>query len=150
MKSWTKIVIAIAGFFIVVGIVIVTWAVVTLYQLTQTVDTFISMWVATQSTNEPAVIIPELSVPERITIVAVNMDYRNAETLIALAKCESNLDPEIVSSNGLWRGLYQADRNFIPYGTCAFDVECSTQKTIEALNRGESWRWPACWKVIHS
>lgn len=67
---------------------------------------------------------------------------------IEFALCESSMDPQ-ADSNEPYLGLYQWDPRYIPGGEgCALDVQCSTEATIQALDRGENWRWPSCLKDV--
>lgn len=69
-----------------------------------------------------------------------------SKQLVALAKCESTWSPKEISPNGKYFGLYQWRPQDIPGGAqCALDISCSTIATIDAINNGETWRWPTCW-----
>lgn len=70
----------------------------------------------------------------------------DADQMVALAKCESTWRPKQISPNGKYFGLYQWRPQDIPGGAqCALDISCSTIATIDAINKGEAWRWPTCW-----
>jgi len=88
-----------------------------------------------------------LSVEEQIREIAKVSD--KGDFLVSLAKCESGLDPNIHGgSMQCFHGLYQWNlcENGLPEldHECVHDIECSTLLTMEALDRGEQWRWPSC------
>ena len=89
----------------------------------------------------------ELPVDQLIIKVANERGYDDPSVLVRLADCESNLNPAAVGGDlDSFRGLYQWNKRSNPNITdeCAFDVRCSTEVTVTALERGESWRWPNC------
>lgn len=110
-------------------------------------------WVDTQEPfSEPSIYeltkpapIQELSITEQIQAIADNHNFP-ADTLLAIAECESGLDLDAVGgSYNCFIGLYQYNicLTDMPV-SCAANLECSTIATIEALQKGEGWRWPAC------
>lgn len=123
------------------------------YQTTaQTIKTFIAPphvdvqgGVEWEPTELDVVSYTEAKVDERITQVAIEYDYP-ADELIALAIFESELNPdEIGGDYDCFHGLYQwnlCSTDWITHD-CSLDVECSTIKTIESLQKGEQWRWPS-------
>jgi len=60
----------------------------------------------------------------------------DADYLVALAKCESTLDPLARGDSGQSRGLFQLHNGYHPEVTddCAFDIRCSTEWTIDHLD----------------
>lgn len=71
----------------------------------------------------------------------------SADLLINLAICESTLNPDRIGGLAdCFIGLYQWNMCAGVKITeeCARDIECSTIATIDALQKGEYWRWPYC------
>jgi hypothetical protein len=73
-----------------------------------------------------------------------------ADTLIALADCESDFRPDVrgvVDKRD--RGLYQINSYWHPEVSdeCAFSVACSTKFTADMIRDGQGWQW-ACWDLI--
>lgn len=93
----------------------------------------------------------------QIRAIADEVNFRWPDYLVNLAMCESQLRPDAVNIYGnnpatsKDRGLFQ----FNSYhqarvsDECAFDIRCSTLKTIEMINRGDQHLW-ACNKIVLS
>jgi len=90
---------------------------------------------------------PVLSVEEIIRSVAVNDNL-----LVAIAKCESSLNPAAVGKvNPGDRGLFQINREYHPdvADSCAFDAECSARWADAQVSAGRLWLWNpsrSCWE----
>jgi len=81
----------------------------------------------------------------RIREVARDKNF-DGEFLIKLAICESTLRPDAVGGRSdCFIGLYQWNICYTDITKeCAFDLICSTEATIKALQNNEQWRWPDC------
>ena len=95
-----------------------------------------------------SVICPDEAIDQQIKNIANKHNY-SVDELIALATCESNLNPDAVGGEiGCFHGLYQwnlcANGSSWMSNECAHDINCSTIETINALNKGEQWRWLNC------
>ena len=81
--------------------------------------------------------------------VAKSMNYTNTAYLLALADCESSLDPQNSNSRGnkpkgsVDRGLFMFNSYWRKdvSNACAYDVTCATKKTIEHLKKGRAREW---------
>lgn len=91
--------------------------------------------------------------------VAEEMGFEEAENLVKIAKCESNLKPECFivnhpacvnpTNNSFDRGQFQISRRWHPSinDECAFDSECSIKAAIE-IQRKSGWDAWACNYVL--
>lgn len=95
------------------------------------------------------------TVKEKISYIADEKGFADKAYLLALSDCESKFRPDAVNSRGnspagsTDRGLFMFNdywQKKIP-DSCAFDLRCATEKTIELLKNGKSHLW-ACDKVI--
>jgi len=96
----------------------------------------------------------ELTVADRILVEANKADFKWKSYLLKLAYCESRFDEYATNMNGghsLDRGVFQWNKKYHPEisDECAFSVECSTKKTMEAINAGKQSMW-MCDKLISS
>jgi len=89
-----------------------------------------------------------LSVEAQIREIAKKENFKWPDYLVRLAKAESSLNPNAINKNKngtIDRGLFQWNDKLAPMGgisdECAFNVECSTIKTMEAINAGYQERW---------
>jgi hypothetical protein len=116
--------------------------------------------VALQAT--PSVVVKEVKlttnnpdVELQIRAIADELNFKWPDYLVRLAKCESSMNPKAVSNpnkNGsVDRGLFQWNSKMPPLSgvdeKCALDVDCSTRKTIEAINLGKQHHW-MCNKIV--
>lgn len=95
------------------------------------------------------------SVIDRIITIAKQEKYHDAAYLLALADCESSLDPSNKNTKGntprhsVDRGLFMFNsywqRNVS--NKCAFDLDCATRETIKRLKLGQYSLW-ACDRII--
>jgi len=94
----------------------------------------------------------DLSIKDQIRAIAKEEGYNKPDTLIALARCESSLNPNAVNDNRRESsyGLYQINLDAHPTVTKAQarDVDFSTRWTINQLKAGNGRIW-TCWKKIH-
>lgn len=89
---------------------------------------------------------PELTVAEQIGVIAQKEGF-SVDTLLNIGYCESQLNPEAIGGDdGCFHGIWQWNTcaTKIISVECAHNIECSTIATIDALKRGEQWRWPNC------
>lgn len=73
-----------------------------------------------------------------------------ADTLIALADCESDFRPDVRGVvDNRDRGLYQINSRWHPEVSddCAFDLVCATRWTAEMIRKGEGHQW-VCFNKI--
>jgi hypothetical protein len=94
----------------------------------------------------------DLTVAERIRIIAHKAGFQWPDYLVKLAYCESRFDPWAFNMNGghsLDRGLFQINQRYHPdvSSECAFDIECATTWTMEQINAGRQSMW-MCDKLI--
>lgn len=91
----------------------------------------------------------KVTVEDHIRAVAREMGYPE-NTIVALAKCESGLNPNAVGDHGKAHGLYQIWPKYHKDISLAdiYDVEASTRWTITQLRAGHQGWW-TCWKKIH-
>ena len=81
---------------------------------------------------------------EIISEVARQEDFNSKELLLAMAKAESSLDPDIRGRvDNRDRGLFQINSyyNNSVSDECAFDPWCATRWVIKELNNGNEWKW---------
>jgi hypothetical protein len=114
--------------------------------------------------NSPeAQILPKTSTPEatsksveqQIRDIAKEHNFKWPDYLVRLADCESKLNPLSVNdknNNPSWskdRGLFQFNSHWQSKisDECAFDIRCSTEKTMEYINAGRQHLW-ACNDII--
>ena len=85
---------------------------------------------------------------EQIRKIAIKNNF-NADYLIALAFCESSLNPYAVGDNGKSRGLFQIHKGYHPEITDeqAFSAEFSTQWVIDKINAGGINQWSCAEKI---
>ena len=104
------------------------------------------------------IIIPvkeNLTVEEQIRKIAKEENFKWADYLVRLAKCESKLNPMATNSKGnnpstsIDRGLFQYNSHWQSKvsDACAFDITCSTKTTIKMINEGKQNLW-ACNKLV--
>ena len=82
-----------------------------------------------------------MTVEEQIRAIAAEKNFKWADYLVRLADCESTLNPNAINDknrNGTidW-GLFQWNSKNPPIPItkeCAFDLRCSTERAIEAIN----------------
>ena len=165
MKTYLKIVSGLLAVTIALGLAVVSLGIYVLVQLNTLADEVLEHWPAGStievsdipSVNDPCLLrdvvcesemLDPLSVEKKIRSVAAEWGYENlADELVSIAKCESGLNPSAIGGElDSFRGLYQWNRISSPdiSDACTLDVECSTEMTINALRRGEQWRWPNC------
>jgi hypothetical protein len=97
----------------------------------------------TSTSTEPVV------VEAKIRRIAWEENYQDVEFLIALAKCESRLNPYAVNGRGNYpagsvdRGLYQASNHWQKgvSDAQAFDIDFATRWTIKKLKAGGKGLW---------
>lgn len=66
--------------------------------------------------------------------------------MVAIARCESTLNPNAVSSTGKYHGLFQYDQttwSAYGYGSI-YDPVAQSRTTAELLAAGQASRWPNC------
>lgn len=66
--------------------------------------------------------------------------------LLGIARCESTLNPNAVSSTGKYHGLFQYDQatwSAYGYGS-VYDPVAQSRTTAELLAAGHASRWPSC------
>ena len=97
---------------------------------------------------------------ETIRRVAGEMGFEEAENLVKIAKCESNLKPECEiinhpactnpTNNSFDRGAFQWSRKYHPEisDECAYNVACSTKKVIDHITSGGSWNTWVCASIV--
>lgn len=81
-----------------------------------------------------------------ISEVARQENFDNKDLVIAIARAESRLNPNVIGEiDHRDRGLFQINSHFNPgvSDSCAFDPWCSTRWTISELKAGHSWKWSA-------
>jgi len=90
----------------------------------------------------------------QIRAIADELNFEWPDYLVKLAKCESSMNPKAVSKpnrNGsVDRGLFQWNSKLPPLEIteeCSLDIDCSTRKTIEAINLGKQHHW-MCNKIV--
>jgi len=112
--------------------------------LAQTIEPRDSATIQTDNSQD------QLSRQERIIMIlneiARQENYDNPELVIAIAKAESRLNPDIRGeSDNRDRGLFQINSYFNADVTdeCAFDPVCSTKWVIGELKAGHAWKWNA-------
>lgn len=96
----------------------------------------------------------ELSVEEQIRQIAKEQGFSDEDYLVALANCESTLNPKAKRLNNdarktTDRGLYQIN-NFWHYEVsdeCAYDLRCATEWTIKRIKAGYQHEW-MCDKIV--
>ena len=98
---------------------------------------------------------------EQIRQIAKEHNFEWTDYLIRLAKCESQLKPECAipnhpdctnpKNNSYDRGWFQISRRWHPEisDECATDIRCSTEFTIEMINKGQQGQW-ACNDIVLS
>lgn len=120
----------------------------------------------TTSIVEPIIVSPKVVVKEvklitnkpdielQIRAIADEMGFKWTDYLVKLSNCESGLNPKAVSNqnrNGSRDyGLFQWNDKMPPLEItkdCAMDLDCSTRKTIEAINLGKQNHW-MCDKIV--
>ena len=99
------------------------------------------------------------SVEDIIRRVAEEENFQEVETLVKIAKCESNLKlecgelnhPSCVNptNNSYDRGIFQISRKWHPEvdDVQAFDFESATKEAIR-IQRRAGWEAWACWNII--
>lgn len=101
----------------------------------------------TENYDQPIkVLTQEEQMVQIISEVARQEGFANKELLIAMAKAESELNPNIRGrADSRDRGLYQINSYYNSHVTdeCAFDPWCSTRWTISELKAGHAWKWNA-------
>lgn len=112
----------------------------------ETIDSSVTL--VSFNTGHPGASEEAVNEPINDIIVRIAKEYKySSDTLINLAWCESRMDPSAVGGDaGCFHGLYQWNTcatNIVSL-ECANDPECATAATIQALQRGEQWRWPNC------
>lgn len=101
---------------------------------------------AEDSTTEATALTREEQMVEIISEVARQEGYENVNLVIAIARAESRLNPNINGEQDKRdRGLFQINRHFNPDvdDQCAYDPWCSTRWTIKELRAGHAWKWNA-------
>lgn len=96
-----------------------------------------------------------LSVESQIREIARKENFKWPDYLVKLAYCESRLDPKAINTRGnnptesYDRGLFQFNSYWQSKVSdeCAFDIECSTKKTMEMINNGKQHLW-ACNDIV--
>jgi len=91
----------------------------------------------------------------QIRAIADELNFKWPDYLVRLANCESGLNPRAVNDKGnnpkdsKDRGLFQYNSYWQAKVSddCAFDIDCSTRKTIEMINSGRQHLW-VCNKII--
>jgi resuscitation-promoting factor RpfB len=76
----------------------------------------------------------------------------NGDYLVRVAKCESRLNPQIVSKNGLYYGLFQFDWPTWRWmsaqsgyaGYSPLDPEAAAQTAAWGFTHGQASHWPRC------
>jgi soluble lytic murein transglycosylase-like protein len=76
----------------------------------------------------------------------------NGDYLVRVAKCESRLNPSVVSKNGLYHGLFQFDWPTWRWmsaqsgyaGWSPLDPEAAAQTAAWGFTHGQASRWPHC------
>lgn len=104
-----------------------------------------------------AIVVQEETVEQQIRRIAKEENFQWTDYLVNLARCESRLNPYATNGNGnkpagsVDRGLFQYNSYWQKGVTdeCAFDIQCSTKKTIELINQGKQHLW-ACNKIVLS
>lgn len=89
--------------------------------------------------------------------IAKEKNFKWPDYLVRLAYCESRLNPANINTRGNKpatskdRGLFQWNDYWNKHITdeCAFDLRCSTEKTIEKINAGGQGIW-VCNRIILS
>jgi len=76
-------------------------------------------------------------------ITTINNGRIDNQMLLDIAWCESRFNPAAKGDNGASRGLWQIHRPSHPNVSdeCAFDVECSTEWTIDQILKGNLKKW---------
>ena len=82
----------------------------------------------------------------QIREIAKRENFKWPDYLVRLAYYESRFNPKAVNVNKnktVDRGLFQWNRYYHPEitDTCAYDVECSTIATMNAINAGKQKEW---------
>jgi hypothetical protein len=101
------------------------------------------------------IITDKPSVELQIRAIAKEMNFKWTDYLVKLAYCESRLDPKATNNKGnnpktsYDRGLFQYNSHWqkVVSDDCAYDVRCSTLKTIELINNGKQHLW-ACNSIV--
>lgn len=91
----------------------------------------------------------EKKVEIEIRKIAKEKNFKYPTYLVRLAYCESRLNPSVVNTKGNKpagsrdRGLFQWNSYHQKQMSdkCAFDLRCSTEKTIEKINAGGQGIW---------
>lgn len=81
--------------------------------------------------------------------IAQEKNFKWPDYLVRLAFCESRLNPSSINTKGNYpatskdRGLFQYNSHWQKQVSdeCAFDLRCSTEKTIEKINAGGQGIW---------
>lgn len=97
----------------------------------------------------------QIDVARKIVAIAKEEGYQNVNYLLSLADCESSFVPSNRNAknnkpkHSIDRGLYMFNSYWQKSVSdkCAFDLECSTKKTIEYLKAGRQSLW-VCDSII--
>jgi len=103
------------------------------------------------------IITSEPDIELQIRAIADEMDFNWPDYLVKLAYCESRLDHKALNTQGNTpadsydRGLFQYNSYWQKKVSdeCAYDIRCSTLKTIEMINNGQQHLW-ACDRIINN
>ncbi|MCX6785952.1 MAG: transglycosylase SLT domain-containing protein [Candidatus Komeilibacteria bacterium] len=130
---------------IILAILIIFFTSLGLRELGRRYNIGLAQKVAAQEAMPEIINLNELTVWDRIRLVAKQENF-DAEKLLRLAWCESRFDPKAVGDGGSSLGLFQINQEFWP-GTAkiAMDVEESATWTINKLKAGQAYLW-ACSK----
>lgn len=105
---------------------------------------------------KPSKLTPSTSkVIDRIVTIAKQENYRDVAYLLALADCESSLDPLNKNTKGnrpsssVDRGLFMFNSYWQRSVTdkCAYSLDCATKETIKRLKKNQHSLW-ACDRII--
>lgn len=88
----------------------------------------------------------DLTVEEQIRAIAKKKAFKWTDYLVRLAFLESSFNTKAINVNrggSIDRGLFQWNDRWHPeiLDECAFDLECATLKTMEAINNGNQHWW---------
>lgn len=91
----------------------------------------------------------QLAVASRVVAIAREEKYDRLSFLLALADCESSLDPANSNTKGnnpswskdrglfMWNSHWQKDVS----DTCAYNLDCATREAIKDLKAGRASQW---------
>jgi len=100
---------------------------------------------------KPTIIIEKTLSKKQVEIeirkIAREKGFDREDYLVALANCESTLNPKATHINkpsgSVDRGLFQWNNYYQKQVSdeCAYDIRCSTEKAIEKINAGGEGIW---------